>query len=148
MTPGSIACNLRMYPHFAQNLLTEHGGGFEKARIYLGSLSFAEISMRLPVNTYLAFMLGGLIRKIGCKIRPYETVPGATDAAIEAGIQLLESAFLGEALRRMPSGRWPTCSPRCRPTAKAGRGPASAHGRRSPFSGTCIRATTTSSTRA
>jgi predicted nucleotide-binding protein (sugar kinase/HSP70/actin superfamily) len=96
MIPGSIACNLRMYPHFAQNLLTEHGGGFEKARIYLGSLSFADISMRLPVNTYLAFMLGGLIRKIGCKIRPYETLPGATDAAIEAGIQLLESAFRGD----------------------------------------------------
>jgi len=96
MTPSSIACNLRMYPHFAQNLLAERGGGFEKARIYLGSLSFAEISMRLAVNTYLAYMIGGLIRKIGCKIRPYETAPGTTDAAIEAGIQLLESAFLGD----------------------------------------------------
>jgi predicted CoA-substrate-specific enzyme activase len=96
MTPSSIACNLRMYPHFAQNLLTEHGGGFEKARIYLGSLSFAELAIRLPLSTYLAFMLGGLIRKIGCQIRPYETVAGATDAAIETGIQMLESAFRGE----------------------------------------------------
>lgn len=95
MVPGSIACNLRMYPHFARNLLAEHGGGFEKANIYMGSLSFAEISMRLPVNTYLAFMLGGLIRKIGCRIRPIETVSGATDAAIEAGMDLLEAAFLG-----------------------------------------------------
>jgi len=59
MTPGSIACNLRMYPHFAQNLLNRARRRFEKARIYLGSLSFAEISMRLPVNTYLAFMLEG-----------------------------------------------------------------------------------------
>jgi len=99
MSPGSIACNLRMYPHFAQNLLAEHGGGFEKARIYLGSLSFAEISIRLPVTTYLAYMLGGLIRKIGCKTRPYEKVQGATDAAIEKGIQLLESAFLGDSLK-------------------------------------------------
>jgi hypothetical protein len=41
-------------------------------------------------------MLGGLIRKIGCKIRPYETAPGATDTAIEAGIRLLESAFRGD----------------------------------------------------
>jgi predicted CoA-substrate-specific enzyme activase len=96
MTPGSIACNLRMYPHFAQNLLAEQGGGFEKARVYLGSLCFAEISARLPVNTYLAYMLGGLVRKIGCKLRPWETVQGATDAAIKAGTQLLESAFLGE----------------------------------------------------
>ncbi|MBI5581417.1 MAG: CoA activase [Deltaproteobacteria bacterium] len=96
MIPSSIACNLRMYPHFAQNLLAEHGGGFEKARVYLGSLSFAEISTRLPVNIYLAYMLGGLVRKIGCKIRPYETVQGATDAAIEAAVRLLESAFLGD----------------------------------------------------
>jgi predicted CoA-substrate-specific enzyme activase len=96
MSPCTIACNLRMYPHFAQNLLAEHGGGFETAKIYLGSLSFADISLRLPANTYLAFMLGGMIRKIGCKIRPYETVPGSTDAAIAAGIQLLESAFWGD----------------------------------------------------
>jgi predicted CoA-substrate-specific enzyme activase len=96
MTPSSIACNLRMYPHFAQNQLADRGGGFKKSRIYLGSLSFAEISMRLPVNTYLAYMLGGMIRKIGCKIRPYETLRGATDAATETGIQLLESAFLGD----------------------------------------------------
>jgi hypothetical protein len=95
MVPGSIACNLRMYPHFARNLLAEHGGGFKKADIYMGSLSFAEISMRLPVATYLAFMLGGLIRKIGCRIRPVETVSGATDAAIEAGMKRLEAAFLG-----------------------------------------------------
>ncbi len=93
MAPGSISCNLRMYPLFAQNLLSEHGGGFEHARIYLGSMSFAEISMRLPVNTYLSFMLGGLIRKIGCRIRPCETIRGSTDAAIEAGMQMLEAAF-------------------------------------------------------
>jgi len=95
MAPGSIACNLRMYPHFARNLLAEYGGGFENSHIYMGSLSFAEISMRLPVNTYLAFMLGGLIRKIGCRIRPIETVRGATDAAIEAGMELLDAAFRG-----------------------------------------------------
>jgi predicted CoA-substrate-specific enzyme activase len=96
MAPSAIACNLGMYPHFARTLLAERGGGLEKAQIYMGSLSFAEVSMRLPVPIYLAYMLGGLIRKIGCKIRPYETVAGDTDAAIETGIRLLESAFLGE----------------------------------------------------
>ena len=96
MTPSTLACNLRMYPHFVQNLLAERGGGFEKARIYLGTLSFAEISMRLPANSYLAFMLGGLIRKIGCRIRPYESAAGATDAAVEAAMRLIESAFRGD----------------------------------------------------
>jgi predicted CoA-substrate-specific enzyme activase len=95
MIPSSLACNLRMYPHFAHSLLAARGKGFEKARIYLGSLSFAEISMRLPVPTYLAFMLGGLIRNIGCKLRPFETEVGAVDRAIESAVQGLESAFSG-----------------------------------------------------
>jgi predicted CoA-substrate-specific enzyme activase len=93
MASGSIACNLRMYPHFAKNLLEKQGGGFEKAQVYLGTMSFAEISMHLPVNTYLAYMLGGLIRRIGCRIRPYEVQAGSTDAAIEEGIRVLEAAF-------------------------------------------------------
>ncbi len=96
MIPSSLACNLRMYPHFAHNLLAARGKGFEKAGIYLGSLSFVELSMRLPVATYLAFMLGGLIRNIGCKLRPLETEAGAVDAAIEKAVQLLESAFCGD----------------------------------------------------
>ena len=96
MIPSSLACNLRMYPHFAHNLLAARGKGFEKAGIYLGSLSFVELSMRLPVATYLAFMLGGLIREIGCKLRPRETEAGAVDAAIEKAVQLLESAFSGD----------------------------------------------------
>lgn len=91
-----IACNLKMYPHFIQSLWSEYGKGFEKARVYPGSISFAEISIRLPTNIYMSYMLGGLIRKIGCKLRPYEARKGETDAAIEQGISLLESAFLGE----------------------------------------------------
>lgn len=93
---STIACNLKMYPHFIQNVWMEYGHGFEKARVYPGSVSFAEISLRLPIDTYFAYMLGGLIRKIGCKVRPCEAVKGSTDAAIERGIQLLERAFLGE----------------------------------------------------
>lgn len=96
MIPSSLACNLRMYPHFAHNLLAARGKGFEKAGIYLGSLSFVELSMRLSVATYLAFMLGGLIRSIGCKLRPRETEAGAVDAAIEKAVQFLESAFCGD----------------------------------------------------
>jgi predicted CoA-substrate-specific enzyme activase len=93
MARGAIACNLRMYPHFAQSLLERRGGGFERAQVYLGSISFAEISMRLPVETYLAYMLGGMLRRIGCRLRPYETAAGATDAAIAAAIAGLEAAF-------------------------------------------------------
>lgn len=93
---STIACNLKMYPHFIQTIWAEYGNGFEKAQVYPGSISFAELSLRLPVGTYMAYMLGGMIRKIACKIRPYEVDRGSTDAAVEESIQLLETAFLGE----------------------------------------------------
>ncbi|MGD8290535.1 MAG: CoA activase, partial [Desulfobacterales bacterium] len=45
--------------------------------------------------TYLAFMLGGLVRKLGCKIRPYEQVSGTTDQVIKEAMDVLVEAFLG-----------------------------------------------------
>jgi predicted nucleotide-binding protein (sugar kinase/HSP70/actin superfamily) len=38
-------------------------------------------------------MFGGLLKKIGCRIRPYEQVPGSTDRALRKSLSLLESAF-------------------------------------------------------
>jgi predicted nucleotide-binding protein (sugar kinase/HSP70/actin superfamily) len=67
----------------------------EKVGIYTGSLSFADISLKLPLNTYLAFMVGGLVRRIGCKIRPYEKVSGTTDRVIKEGMDVLVEAFSG-----------------------------------------------------
>jgi len=67
----------------------------EKVGIYTGSLSFADISLKLPLNTYLAYMVGGLVRKTGCKIRPYERVSGTTDRVIKEGLDVLIEAFSG-----------------------------------------------------
>jgi predicted nucleotide-binding protein (sugar kinase/HSP70/actin superfamily) len=67
----------------------------DKVRIYTGSLSFADISLKLPLNIYLAFMMGGLVRKIGCKLRPYEKIKGTTDRVIEEGMAILVEAFSG-----------------------------------------------------
>jgi predicted nucleotide-binding protein (sugar kinase/HSP70/actin superfamily) len=67
----------------------------DKVGIYTGSLSFADISLKLPVNTYLAFMMGGLVRKVGCKLRPYEKIKGTTDRIIEQSMAILVEAFSG-----------------------------------------------------
>ena len=67
----------------------------EKVGIYTGSISLADISLKLPLNTYLAFMLGGLVRKVGCKIRPYEKVSGTTDRVISESMDVLFEAFSG-----------------------------------------------------
>jgi predicted nucleotide-binding protein (sugar kinase/HSP70/actin superfamily) len=51
--------------------------------------------MKLPIDTYFAYMFGGLIRKVGCKIRPYEKNKGETDRIIETNMNILVDAFLG-----------------------------------------------------
>jgi predicted nucleotide-binding protein (sugar kinase/HSP70/actin superfamily) len=53
----------------------------------------ADISMKLPVNTYFGYMFGGLLKKMGSRLRPYEKVAGATDRALGKSLSLLESAF-------------------------------------------------------
>jgi len=96
MTKCYITCNLRLYPFYIKNLLEDYGHGFEKASVYFGLLTHLEIAYSTGYYAYFAYLLGGLIRKMGCKIRPYEIHRGETEAAIEKSIGLLETAFLGK----------------------------------------------------
>ena len=96
MMSSVISCNLGLFPYHIKTLLEAHGRGMEKVGIYTGSLSFADISMKLPLNTYLAFMAGGLVRKVGCKIRPYEKYKGTTDRVIKQSMDILIEAFAGQ----------------------------------------------------
>jgi predicted nucleotide-binding protein (sugar kinase/HSP70/actin superfamily) len=95
MLSSTISCNLGLFPQYIKTLLDAYGQGMEKVGIYTGSLSFTDISLKLPLNTYLAFMVGGLVRRIGCKIRPYERVSGTTDRVIKEGMDVLVEAFSG-----------------------------------------------------
>ena len=95
MVSSTISCNLGLFPHHIKTLLDAYGRGMEKVGIYTGSLSFTDISLKLPLNTYLAYMVGGLVRRVGCKIRPYERVRGATDRVIKEGMDVLVEAFSG-----------------------------------------------------
>jgi predicted CoA-substrate-specific enzyme activase len=92
---STISCNLGLFPHHIKSLLEGYGQGMEKVGIYTGSLSFADISLKLPLNTYLAFMVGGLVRRVGCKIRPYEKISGTTDRVIAESMDVLVAAFSG-----------------------------------------------------
>lgn len=91
----TLACNLRMFPHHIKNILHSYGHGMSKAEVYTGSMSFMDLSIKLPLDSYFAYMFGGLVRKMGCKIRPYEKVKGTTDKAIKMSIDVLADAFMG-----------------------------------------------------
>jgi predicted CoA-substrate-specific enzyme activase len=93
---SSIACNLALFPHHIRSILSDYGQGMEKVGVYSGSLSFLDLSLKVPLNVYFSYMFGGLIRKMGCRIRPYEQIKGQTDAVIEESIGILSRAFSGE----------------------------------------------------
>lgn len=93
LSESEISCNIKLYPHHIKTILTRNGDGFEKAGVYVGELSFIDISFRSSINAYFAYMFGGLIRSIGCKIRPYEVKKGETDRAIEKSLTVLEHTF-------------------------------------------------------
>jgi predicted nucleotide-binding protein (sugar kinase/HSP70/actin superfamily) len=95
MPAGEIACNLKLYPHHIKRILNAYGNGVEQTDVYAGQLSMMDISVTLPVNNYFGYMFGGMIRKIGCKIRPYEVNKGETDRMITRAIDILRDAFLG-----------------------------------------------------
>lgn len=99
MSRSEIACNIKMYPHHIKTILMEMGKGFEHAGVYKGDFSFNEISMRAAINAYFSYMFGGLIRSVGCKIRPYEINKGETDLAIQRAIECLIPAFEGKCAR-------------------------------------------------
>jgi predicted CoA-substrate-specific enzyme activase len=90
---SKIACNIGLYAHQIQNILYAYGQGMQQAGVYTGRLSLADISTKLPVDTYLAYMFGGLLKKMGCHVRPYEKCSGTTDRVLRKSLSLLESAF-------------------------------------------------------
>ncbi len=96
-TPQSnLSCNIRLYPYFVKSILEAYGNGFEKAEVYVGEISFIDVSFRASSNAYFAYMFGGLLRSMGCKVRPYEKNPGQTDQVLEEALTIFEDAFLGK----------------------------------------------------
>ncbi len=93
---SKMGCNVGMFGPFLRTLLETQGGSFEKSGVLCGDITLVDLSVRAAINTFFAYLLGGYLRKMVCRVRPYELVPGATDRAADAGLALLREAFLGE----------------------------------------------------
>ncbi len=91
-----LGCNIRLYPHHISQIFIEQGGGMENIAIYQGDITFSDISIIAAKNAYFAYMLGGMLQKMTCKIRPYETEKGRTDRILEKSIKVLADAFMGK----------------------------------------------------
>jgi len=93
---SAISCNIGFYPQVLQTFLSSYGPRAAGTRVYVGEMTMIDVSTRAAINAYFAYMLGGMLRRLGCKVRPYELVPGAADRAVEQGLVDLRAAFLGE----------------------------------------------------
>ncbi len=96
MLDSKVTCNIRLYPQYIKSILANYGNGLEKAHVYSGAISHLEISLSACYHAYFAYMIGGLIRRLGCRIRPYELRKGQTNSVIVESVKLLELAFLGK----------------------------------------------------
>ena len=83
------ACNFPQYPLMAKMLLEQRGEGFENVQIFATEFEMTGCPYEVVFDVYCSYLLGGLIRKVACKIRPYELVPGQTDQVIEDSRQKL-----------------------------------------------------------
>lgn len=93
MVPSTLACNFSMFPHYISKLLQTAGNGFSKLNVFVGEVTFFDFSFNAAVNAYLAYMFGGYIRKIVCKIRPYEVIKGETDRIAEKALSYMSKKF-------------------------------------------------------
>ncbi len=90
-----VACNIRMYPQMIKALMESAGNGMEMVDVYIGNLSLSDISIAASVEAYFAYMFGGMLRRVGCKIRPYEKEKGVTDRVIALSLNMLYNTLLG-----------------------------------------------------
>ena len=93
---SKLSCNLRLYPEYIKSILEKWGQGLEKAHVYSGLLTHLEISLSACYYAYFAYLLGGLIRMTGYRVRPYEINKGDTDQVLADAVNILEAAFLGK----------------------------------------------------
>ncbi len=94
MLESSISCNIGMFPYMIKKVMESYGSGMEKVDILTGSTTYLDLSITIAINAYFAYMFGGLLRRLGCKIRPYEKVKGKTDEAMALSMEILYYTFL------------------------------------------------------
>ncbi|MFQ5603376.1 MAG: acyl-CoA dehydratase activase [bacterium] len=88
-----LACNLPQYPLMAKKMLEQTGAGFEKVQVIAADFDLSDFPVEVIYDVYCSYLLGGLIRRIGCKIRLHELVTGQTNQVIEEARERLYSCI-------------------------------------------------------
>jgi len=89
----NLSCNLPQYPVLMKMWLEKLGGGFEKMEVLATDTDFKGMPFSLILDLYCAYLLGGYLQKLVCKVRPREQNPGEADAAARRALKRLVQAF-------------------------------------------------------
>jgi predicted nucleotide-binding protein (sugar kinase/HSP70/actin superfamily) len=92
---STLACNITLYPYFLKSAFEAYGSNMEKISVYCGDFTFKEISYKTTLEAYFAHYFGGMLRRIGCRIRPYEKKRGITDKTIHQSLSIFYNSILG-----------------------------------------------------
>ncbi len=82
-----LACNFPQYPLMAKKMLHALGEGFEQVQIFATDFDLRGLAFEIIVDVYFSYLIGGLLRRLGCRIRPYELVDGMTNNILAASLQ-------------------------------------------------------------
>ena len=99
-TITNLACNFPQYPIMAKKIFEDVGHGFENLHIFASEFEMREFPVEIVADVYTGYLLGGLLRRIGCKLRPYESQIGETDRMLEKGRQALYKATVNKQSRQ------------------------------------------------
>ncbi len=78
-----------------ENTVERPGGRTRKRGGLRGRILFLDIGLGAAIQAAFTYMFGGLLRRVACKLRPYEAVPGTVDRELDGAIADLYEAFLG-----------------------------------------------------
>ncbi|MBW2459389.1 MAG: CoA activase, partial [Deltaproteobacteria bacterium] len=92
---SQIACNLGMFASVLRSMLAETGRGFERATVFPGEISMVDLTLRGALDVFFAYMFAGYLRRMACRVRPYERQPGEADRALAAGLAAFQDVFAG-----------------------------------------------------
>ncbi|MFW5849606.1 MAG: acyl-CoA dehydratase activase [Spirochaetota bacterium] len=98
------SCGIPLYPRFLKGVFEQEG--MPDLGVYLGDFTYNDISYGATIGAYFAYQFGGWLRRIACRVRPYEVNRGQTDALVAAWRARFETLFEYKgnrfrALRRM-----------------------------------------------
>ncbi|NBC28602.1 MAG: CoA activase, partial [Spirochaetes bacterium] len=100
MPRSKWACNIPLYPHYIKSV-------FDAAKVpigvYSGAFTLKDVSLGATYDAYFGYLFGGMLRRIGCMIRPYEVNPGETNRILTRSIAYLEDTF---ASRQSKADAW------------------------------------------